>query len=176
MVSGATGGVGSISVGILSKLGVEVHAITGKPNESEVLSKMGAKKIISRNDFMSEPVRALDKGIYTSAVDTVGGNVLAKIISLINNHGVISCCGNVAGASFESSVFPFILRGIQLCGIDSAESPLDLKENLWELLSNEWSLDLTNQTKTVKITEIDKEIGKILKGEQVGRIVIEHEV
>ena len=110
------------------------------------------KKIIPRNDFMSEPVKALDKGIYTSAVDTVGGNILAKIISLINNHGVVSCCGNVAGASFESSVFPFILRGIQLCGIDSAESPLDLKEDLWELLSNEWSLNLTNQTKTVKIT------------------------
>ena len=176
LVSGATGGVGSISVGILSKLGVEVHAVTGKPDETEVLSKMGAKKIISRNDFMSEPVRALDKGIYTSAVDTVGGNVLAKIISLINNHGVVSCCGNVAGASFESSVFPFILRGIQLCGIDSAESPLDLKEDLWELLSNEWSLNLTNQTKTVKINDIAKEIEKILKGEQVGRIVIEHEV
>ena len=176
LVSGATGGVGSISVGLLSKLGVEVHAVTGKPDESEVLSKMGAKKIISRNDFMSEPVRALDKGIYTSAVDTVGGNVLAKIISLINNHGVISCCGNVAGASFESSVFPFILRGIQLCGIDSAESPLGLKENLWELLSNEWSLDLTNQTKTVKIADIGNEISKILKSEQIGRIVIKHEV
>ncbi len=176
LVSGATGGVGSISVGILSKLGVEVHAITGKPDESEVLSEMGAMKIIPRNDFMSEPVKALDKGIYNSAVDTVGGNILAKIISLINNHGVVSCCGNVAGASFESSVFPFILRGIQLCGIDSAESPLDLKESLWELLSDKWSLNLTNQTKTVKITEIDKEIGKILKGEQVGRIVIEHEV
>ena len=175
LISGATGGVGSISVGIMSKLGVEVHALTGKPDESELLSKMGASEILRRDDFMSEPVKALDKGIYTSAIDTVGGNVLAKIISLVNNHGVISCCGNVAGVSFESSVFPFILRGIHLCGIDSAESSLDLKESLWELLSDEWSLNLSNQTKTVKIYDIDKEIAKILKGDQIGRIVIEHE-
>ena len=96
------------------------------------------------------------------------------MLTMIANHGVISCCGNVAGPKFSSSVFPFILRGVQLCGIDSAESSIELKKELWELLSNKWSLDLSNQTKIVKISEVGKEIDKILKGDQIGRVVIKH--
>ena len=174
LVSGATGGVGSIAVGLLSKLGYEVHAITGKPDENEKLTSMGAAKIISRNDFMSEPLKPLDKALYSSAVDTVGGEMLAKMISMISNNGVVSCCGNVGGAMFTSSVFPFILRGVQLSGVDSAESPIDLKKELWNLLANEWLIDLNNQTKTVNIKEIDNEIKKILDGGQIGRVVIKH--
>ena len=174
VVSGATGGVGSIAVGLLSKLGYEVHAITGKTSETEVLSAMGANKIISRDDYMSEPIKPIDKSLYSSAVDTVGGDMLAKIISMVSNHGVVSCCGNVGGAMFTSSVFPFILRGVQLAGIDSAESSINLKSELWNLLSNEWSLDLDKQTKTINIENIEIEINKILKGDQIGRIVIQH--
>ena len=174
LVSGATGGVGSIAVGLLSKLGYEVHAITGKPDENEKLTSMGAAKIISRNDFMSEPLKPLDKASYSSAVDTVGGEILAKMISMISNNGVVSCCGNVGGAMFTSSVFPFILRGVQLSGVDSAESPIDLKKELWNLLANEWLIDLNNQTKIVNIQEIDNEIKKILDGGQIGRVVIKH--
>ena len=174
LVSGATGGVGSIAVSLLSKLGYEVHAITGKPDENEKLTSMGATKIISRNDFMSEPLKPLDKASYSSAVDTVGGEMLAKMISMISNNGVVSCCGNVGGAMFTSSVFPFILRGVQLSGVDSAESPIDLKKELWNLLANEWLIDLNNQTKTVNIKEIDNEIKKILDGGQIGRVVIKH--
>jgi NADPH:quinone reductase-like Zn-dependent oxidoreductase len=135
---------------------------------------MGATKIISRDEYMSEPAKALDKGIYSGAVDTVGGEMLSKILSMISNHGVVSCCGNVGGMMFTSSVFPFILRGIQLSGIDSAESSLNLKSELWNLLSSKWSLDLSNQTKTVKIEDISTEIDKILEGNQIGRVVIEH--
>ena len=174
LVSGATGGVGSIAVSLLSKLGYEVHAITGKPDENEMLTSMGATKIISRNDFMSEPLKPLDKASYSSAVDTVGGEILAKMISMISNNGVVSCCGNVGGAMFTSSVFPFILRGVQLSGVDSAESPIDLKKELWNLLANEWLIDLNNQTKTVNIKEIDNEIKKILDAGQIGRVVIKH--
>ena len=174
LVSGATGGVGSIAVSLLSKLGYEVHAITGKPDENEMLTSMGATKIISRNDFMSEPLKPLDKASYSSAVDTVGGEILAKMISMISNNGVVSCCGNVGGAMFTSSVFPFILRGVQLSGVDSAESPIDLKKELWNLLANEWLIDLNNQTKTVNINELDNEIKKILDGGQIGRVVIKH--
>ena len=174
LVSGATGGVGSIAVSLLSKLGYEVHAITGKPDENEKLTSMGATKIIARNDFMSEPLKPLDKAVYSSAVDTVGGEMLAKMISMISNHGIVSCCGNVGGAMFTSSVFPFILRGVQLSGVDSAESPIDLKKELWNLLANEWQIDLNNQTKTVNIKEIDNEIKKILDGGQIGRVVIKH--
>ena len=93
---------------------------------------------------------------------------------MVNNDGVVSCCGNVAGAMFTSSVFPFILRGVQLSGIDSAESSLSLKNELWNLLSNEWSLNLKDQTKIVPIDKIESEINKILDGNQIGRIVIKH--
>lgn len=174
IVSGATGGVGSISVGLLAKLGYEVHAITGKKDQDEVLCSMGASKIILRDVYMSEPVKPLDKAIYAGAVDTVGGDILSKIVSMVNNHGVVSCCGNVAGAMFTSSVFPFILRGVQLSGIDSAESSLTLKSELWNLLSDEWSLNLKDQTKIVPINQIESEINKILDGNQIGRIVIKH--
>ena len=174
LVSGATGGVGSISVGILSKLGYQVHAISGKQDKIETLKSMGASEIILRDEFTNEPVKALDKAIYGGAVDTVGGEILAKIISMVANQGVVSCCGNVAGAMFTSSVFPFILRGVQLSGIDSAESSLVLKKELWNLLSNEWSLNLTDHIKTIQIDEIGDEVKKILNGNQVGRVVIKH--
>ena len=174
LVSGSTGGVGSISVGILSKIGYEVHAISGKSSQVDTLKMMGANEILDRNEYMSEPVKPMDKAQYSAAVDTVGGDILSKMLTMIANHGVISCCGNVAGPKFSSSVFPFILRGIQLCGIDSAESSIKLKKDLWELLSKEWSLDLSNQTKIVKISEIKQEIDKILKGDQIGRVVIQH--
>ena len=174
LVSGATGGVGSVAVNILSKLGYEVHAITGKTNEDQTLADMGATKIIQRADYMQEPARALDKALYAGAVDTVGGDMLAKMISMISNEGAISCCGNVGGMKFTSSVFPFILRGVSLIGIDSAESPIELKKELWRLLSSEWQLDLKSQTKEINLETIGEEVNKILQGQQVGRIVIKH--
>lgn len=174
LVSGSTGGVGSISVGILKKLGYQVHAITSKKDQNKVLEAMGATEIINRDDYMSEPAKALDKGIYGAAVDTVGGDILAKMISMISNQGVVSCCGNVAGAMFTSSVFPFILRGVQLSGIDSAESSLALKKELWDLLADQWSIDLTTQTKTVNLDGLSVEVDKILNGGQIGRVIIEH--
>ena len=174
IVSGSTGGVGSVAVGILSKLGYEVHAISGKSSKEKVLKMMGASKVLDREMYMSEPIKPMDKGLYSAAVDTVGGDILSKIITMISNHGVVSCCGNVAGPKFSSSVFPFILRGIQLSGIDSAESSIHFKKELWDLLSDEWSLNLLNQTKIIGISKIDKEIDKILKGNQIGRVVIKH--
>ena len=174
LVSGATGGVGSVAVNILSKLGYEVHAITGKTKEDQTLLDMGATKIIQRADYMQEPARALDKALYAGAVDTVGGDMLAKMISMISNEGAISCCGNVGGMKFTSSVFPFILRGVSLIGIDSAESPIELKQELWRLLSSEWELDLRSQTKEINLETIGEEVNKILQGQQVGRIVIKH--
>ena len=174
IVSGSTGGVGSVAVGILAKLGYQVHAISGKSSKEKVLKMMGANKVIDRDMFMSEPIKPMDKGLYSAAVDTVGGDILSKIITMISNHGVVSCCGNVAGPKFSSSVFPFILRGIQLSGIDSAESSIHFKKELWDLLSDEWSLNLLNQTKIIGISKIDKEIDKILKGNQLGRVVIKH--
>tara|TARA_B100000902_G_scaffold76775_1_gene81597 strand:+ start:1002 stop:1991 length:990 start_codon:yes stop_codon:yes gene_type:complete len=174
LVSGATGGVGSVAISILSKAGYDVHALTGKKNEDDFLKSIGAKDIISRDDFMNDPVRPLDKALYGGAVDTVGGDILAKIISKVAAKCSISACGNVAGMELNTSVFPFILRGVSLMGIDSAESSISFKQSIWELLANEWKVDLENYTKDIKLAEVDKEITKILNGDQVGRVVIKH--
>jgi putative YhdH/YhfP family quinone oxidoreductase len=174
LVSGATGGVGSVAVNILNKLNFEVHALTGKASENDVLTEMGAKEIIDRNNFMEAGIRPLDKAIYAGGIDTVGGDVLSKMLSMINNGGAVSCCGNVAGAKFTSSVFPFILRGVSLFGIDSAESDIELKKELWGLLSSDWFVSLSNQSSIVRLKDIEPEISKILEGKQIGRVVIKH--
>ena len=93
---------------------------------------------------------------------------------MVSNEGSVSCCGNVAGMKFTSSVFPFILRGVSLIGIDNAESPLEFKKKIWQLLSNDWSLDLNKYSKTISLNEVGDEITKILNGQQVGRVVIKH--
>ena len=174
LVSGATGGVGSVAVNLLSNLNFEVHAITGKSNEEVILKKMGASKVINRNELMAEPIKALDKAIYSAGIDTVGGDILSKMLSMIESHGSVACCGNVAGMKFTSSVFPFILRGISLIGIDSAESDINFKKEIWNLFSNEWSLNLDDYTKIISLNDISDEIAKILQGQQVGRVVIKH--
>ena len=174
LVSGATGGVGSIAVTLLSHLKFEVHAITGKPNEIDLLTQMGVSNTIDRNEFMSEPVKALDKAIYSGGIDTVGGDILSKMLSMIESHGSVACCGNVAGMKFTSSVFPFILRGVSLIGIDSAESDINFKKEIWNLFSNEWSLDISDYSKIVTLDNIGDEITKILQGKQIGRVVIKH--
>jgi putative YhdH/YhfP family quinone oxidoreductase len=174
LVSGATGGVGSVAVNLLSKLDFEVHAITGKPNETETLKKMGASEIIDRYKFLADPVKPLDKAIYSAGVDTVGGDILSKMLSMISSHGSVACCGNVGGMKFTSSVFPFILRGVSLIGIDSAESDIDFKKQIWSLFSENWSLNLDDYSKVVQLSDIGNEIKAILNGEQIGRVVIKH--
>ena len=173
-VSGVTGGVGSVAAGILTKIGFSVTAITGKSSEEAFLKQIGCEQILNRDEFLEGGVRPLDKTAFGGGVDTVGGDILAKILSQTAQKGSVACCGNVAGASFQSSVFPFILRGISLLGIDSAESSIELKKYLWEMLAGEWKLDLSEQTKTIQLNELDSEIDKILDGLQIGRVVIKH--
>ena len=173
VVSGATGGVGSVAVNLLNKLGYEVHAITGKPTEEKLLN-MGASKIIDRAEFLGTPAKPLDKAIFSAGVDTVGGETLSKMLSMIDAHGSVSCCGNVGGVKFTSSVFPFILRGITLIGIDSAESEIEFKKSIWNLFAKEWSLDLSAFTKVISLRDVNDEISKILNGKQIGRVVIKH--
>ena len=174
VVSGVTGGVGSVAAGILNKIGFSVTAITGKSSEETFLKQIGCEQILNRDEFLEGGIRPLDKTAFGGGVDTVGGDILAKILSHTAQKGSVACCGNVAGASFQSSVFPFILRGISLLGIDSAESSIELKKYLWEMLAGEWKLDLSEQTKTIQLNELDSEIDKILDGLQIGRVVIKH--
>ena len=174
-VSGATGGVGSIAVGLLSKLGIDVTAITGKENSSQFLKDLGAKNIILRDDFCSEKIRPLDKTKFSAGVDTVGGEILSRIISQVDRHGVITCCGNVNSIKLETTVFPFILRGIALQGIDSAESPISYKKYLWDKIATEWQIGYSKSSiKIIKLNELAPEIDKILIGNQQGRVVVKH--
>ena len=117
LISGATGGVGSISVMLISKLGKEVSALTGKPSSTDFLNSIGANNIIMRDEYLEAPAKAMERPLFSSAIDTVGGNVLSKMLPQISPHGVIACCGNVAGIEVNTTVFPFILRGITLAGI-----------------------------------------------------------
>ena len=175
VVSGATGGVGSIAVGLLSKLGIDVTAITGKENSNQFLKDLGAKNIILRDDFCSEKIRPLDKTKFSAGVDTVGGEILSRIISQVNRHGVITCCGNVNSIKLETTVFPFILRGIALQGIDSAESPISYKKYLWDKIASEWQISYSKSSiKIIKLNELAPEIDKILNGNQKGRVVVKH--
>ena len=116
----------------------------------------------------------MDKANFSAGIDTVGGEFLSKILSQVEPKGVVSCCGNVAGGSFKSSVFPFILRGISLVGIDSQDSPLQKKQNFWDKLAADWNLDLQSQTKVITLDELQEEITTILEGGQLGRVVIKH--
>ena len=144
LISGATGGVGSISVMLISKLGKEVSALTGKPSSTDFLNSIGANNIIMRDEYLESPAKAMERPLFSSAIDTVGGNVLSKMLPQISPHGVIACCGNVAGIEVNTTVFPFILRGITLAGIDSAESPIEFKTSIWNKFADEWKLDLSS--------------------------------
>lgn len=173
LVTGATGGVGSVAVSILSKLGYSVIAATGKTEEKDMLLKLGAKDIIDRNDLDDTSGKAMLKGQWAGVVDTVGGNILSTAIKSTTYGGSITCCGNVGGADFESSVYPFILRGITLYGIDSVACPMSLRKSLWEKLSNEWKVDnLLDHVDEVALEELFPKIDSMIKGEHKGRTVV----
>ena len=174
LVSGATGGVGSIGVILMSKLGKEVSALTGKPSSVDFLKSIGADNIIMRDEYLETPSKAMERPLFSSAIDTVGGNVLSKILPQISPHGVVACCGNVAGIEVNTTVFPFILRGITLSGIDSAESPIEFKSSIWNKFADEWKLDLSSMIKVVTKENLQQEIDLILEGGQQGRVVLKH--
>ena len=169
LVTGASGGVGSVAVMVLSKLGFKVVALTGKKDQADYLESLGASSVIIRSQ-MEEQGKPLQKGIYQGGVDTVGGNILSNFISQTSQRGAITCCGNVASDKLETSIFPFILRGVTLIGIDSAESLLEVKKEIWNNFSNDWKIDLEKITKEVFLESLSDEVEKILKGNQVGRI------
>ena len=174
LVSGATGGVGSISVMLISKLGKEVSALTGKSSSTDFLKSIGANNIIMRDEYLEAPPKAMERPLFSSAIDTVGGNVLSKMLPQISPHGVVACCGNVAGIEINTTVFPFILRGITLAGIDSAESPIEFKTSIWNKFADEWKLDLSSMIKVVSKESLQQEIDLILEGGQQGRVVLQH--
>ena len=173
IVTGSTGGVGSISVMLLSKLGSEVTALSGKTDKEDLLKGLGAKEVISREQLSELTRLPIGKPLWDLGIDVVSGEILSLLLASLTPGGAVACSGLVGGPSFESSIFPFILRGNTLIGIDSVEIPLEQKENIWKLFADEWSLSLQDTTKIVSLEGISSEIETILKGEQVGRVVLE---
>ena len=172
-VSGVTGGVGSISLMLFSKLGFDVTAITGKMDQEKLLKNLGAKTVLDRNDLDSDLISPLQKPIYAGGIDAVGGKILSNLICSTSQRAAIACCGMVGGLSLDTSIFPFILRGLSLFGIDSAESLLETKEEVWNNFATSWKLEnIDENIKDISLNELPSEIDKILEGKQIGRVRI----
>lgn len=175
IVSGATGGVGSFAVMILAKLGFHVVGVTGKPEGKDYLLKLGAKEVISRQEVDDHSGRPLLKSTYAGCIDTVGGNTLATILKSMNYNGVVAICGLVSSPDLPTTVLPFILRGVSMFGIDSSEADINWRKEMWQKLAMDWkptSVDLQSISKTVSLDGLSSEIEKILKGNQIGRVII----
>ena len=172
VVSGATGGVGSLSVLILNKLGYKVTAITGKETEKQYFEDLGVA-VILRKDFEELQNRPMLKPLFAGAIDTVGGVILENIIKSVNPLGVVTCCGNVASPKLELTVFPFILRGIALIGIDSQNYPMNYREQVWNKLAEAWKIEnLEDNCIVVTLNELSEKIDFMLKGKLKGRTVL----
>ena len=170
-VTGATGGVGIVAVMLLAKLGFDVVAITGKDTETDLLKSLGAKEVINRSEFEGEMKSPLAKPRWAGGVDAVGSDILSNLISATHQRAAIACCGMVGGVNLNTSIFPFILRGLSLLGIDSAETLIDVKKEIWNNFASDWKLEKINdQIQDVGLEELSSEIEKILNGKQVGRI------
>lgn len=173
VVTGATGGVGSVAVGILAKLGFQVHAVSSKADSYEFLKSIGAGEIIPRSEMEDQSGKALLKPRFAAAVDTVGGQVLATVLKSMQYGGVVTTCGMVNGGELHTTVFPFILKGIQLIGIDSVETPLEQRSFIWQKLGAEWKPDqLESLTNEIGLEELPEKIKTILNGQMQGRTVV----
>jgi acrylyl-CoA reductase (NADPH) len=174
LVTGATGGVGSFAVAMLAQIGYQVVAVTGKMNEKQFLIDLGAKMVISRSEATDTTGKPLLKGRWAGVVDSVGGEILATAVRSTKLHGAVTCCGNVASPDLHINVYPFILRGISLVGIDSQSCPMTFRRQTWEKIANEWKLpDLDRQTSLCSLEELDGEIDRILAGKQKGRMIVD---
>lgn len=177
LVTGATGGVGITAVSILSKLNYSVIAATGKLDKKEMLLCLGAKDIIDRKDLEDASERVLLKGRWTGVIDTVGGNVLSNAIKSTNYGGSVTCCGNVLSGELLTSIYPFILRGVSLLGVDSVQCDMETRLKIWNHLSNDWKVDnLGNNIVEVSLDGLNKEIDQMLKGEHIGRTIVNLEL
>ena len=172
IVTGASGGVGSVAVMILNKLGCNVTAVTGKESNEEYLKSIGAKSIINTRDLNKE-ARPLDKGLWDGAVDTVGGQVLSNVLAQTKEGGIVAACGNAADIKLNTTVMPFIIRGVKLWGINSVNTSIKRREFLWGEASNLINFDLLEQSiKEINLEGLLDVFPKMLKGETSGRYIV----
>ena len=173
VVTGATGAVGSFAIALLSKLKFNVTAITGKIEETSFLKSNGADNVLNRFDLDFQKDRPLISSKWAAGIDTVGGELLDLLIRETAHNGSIACCGNVAGDTLNTSIYPFILRGLTLLGIDTGIAKMDDRLTIWTKLSDEWSFKKDKFCRFVKLSELPGEINKMQNSRQVGKVVIQ---
>jgi len=176
LVTGATGGVGIMAITFLANLGYEVIASSGKVNQYNLLKKAGATEIIPRYEVNDMTGKPLLRKRWVAAIDTVGGNVLATALKSTENYGIVATCGNIDSTELHISIFPFILRGVRLIGLASAETLMQKRINVWNKIAD-WikiaeKSDFDFLAKEIKLEELSDEIDLMLKGKQVGRILV----
>lgn len=170
VVTGATGGVGSVAVALLARLGYEVLAVTGKPEQQPFLKALGASGFLTRDDILATKGKAMAKPLYQAAVDTVGGDLVSGLIPQIQPEGAVTTCGMIAGIKVETSVFPFILRGVSLLGVDSVEIPREQKQAVLDKAADAWCLpELEQMTTEIGRSQLSEVLDKVLAGQGVGR-------
>ena len=173
LITGATGGVGSIAVAIMAKLGFNITAVSGKPEAEKFLLGLGVKEIISRQQATDTSGRLLLKEKWAGVIDTVGGEILATAIKSTAYGGAVTCCGNVASPELPLSVYPFILRGVTLLGIDSAKCSIQTREKIWQKLASELRIaNLDSLATECRLTELPELIDRMLQGRQIGRVIV----
>ncbi len=173
LVSGATGGVGSIAVSILAKTGYDVAAVNGIIDETDFLLEIGAKEVISIEAATDATGKPLLKGLWAGGIDTIGGEILATMIKSIQLHGGVTCCGNVGSHDLPLTVYPFILRGVTLMGIDSQNCPMPLRLKVWNKIASDWKLGrLELLTTEVSLDELSGRIDFILQRKHKGRTIV----
>ena len=172
-VTGATGGVGSVAVEILAKTGYEVVAITGKKEETRYLKGLGAKEVLLRQSIDLSKLRPLDKSTWAGAVDNLGGDLLAWLLSTMKIGGVVGAVGLAADMKLHTTVAPFILRGVSLLGADSANCPMSIRQRIWNKLAVEWRPDqVHDQVRTIDFDDLPTHFEPYLKGMVRGRTVV----
>lgn len=174
LVTGATGGVGSVSVAILAKLGFQVVAVSGKQDAVDWLKTLGASDVLSRESFLENAGKPMLKEQWSGAVDCVGGDALTTALKSVKYGGSVACCGLAGSPELNMTVFPFILRGINLLGVDSVELPVEIKQQMWQLLADEWiPADMGElEAAEIGLEDVNDWVAKILKGGVRGRVLV----
>lgn len=174
IVTGATGGVGSVAVALLSKLGFDVVAVTGKEAAKDWLINLGASEVLARAELLPMAKKPMARPMYQAGIDTCGGDMISAILPQLQYGGALTTCGMVAGAEFSASVFPFILRGVDLLGVDSVELPQTNKLLLLKKVANEWQLpSLVDFTQTIGRSELPDVLANVLTGKGQGRYLLD---
>ncbi|MBL7043893.1 MAG: YhdH/YhfP family quinone oxidoreductase [Pirellulaceae bacterium] len=174
LVTGATGGVGSLAVVLLARIGYTVVAVSGKPDRAEWLRELGASKVLGREEVLDDSKRPLLKARWAGAIDTVGGTMLASLLRSVKNEGCVAACGVVGGAEVGTSVYPFILRGVTLRGVDSAWCPMQRRREVWDLLSGDWRLEsLDSISETIGLDDLTEKVEQLHTGSHVGRTIVD---